>query len=115
MIVNVPNFTLRAPAANRQVHGATHPTGDVQRRACPALDLDPVRLAVLSSTDAERAAARERAQAIQAWLRAEGWPPPLPAHAANGAHRLAHPARGTRAIGARQARTAMGRSSVLPT
>jgi hypothetical protein len=59
----------------------------VQRRWLP-LDFDPVRPSGISSTDAEHAAALERARQCRKWLTGQGWPDPIVADSGNGAHLL---------------------------
>ena len=50
------------------------------------IDCDPLRPAGISSTDAEKAAAKARAKAIRDHLLALGWPDPLVADSGNGFH-----------------------------
>lgn len=52
------------------------------------VDADPRRPAGIGATDAEKAAAVARADAIAAALGAEGWPAPVRADSGNGAHLL---------------------------
>lgn len=50
------------------------------------VDVDPVRLAGIGATDAEKAAARDVAEAIRGYLEGRGWPPPIVADSGNGWH-----------------------------
>ena len=61
---------------------------DVVRRGWLLVDLDPARPSGVSATDAEKAAARGRAEEITAHLRAKGWPEPVLADSGNGYHLL---------------------------
>lgn len=61
---------------------------NIVRRRWLLVDLDPVRSAGTSATDAEKSAACERAEAIAAWLAGRGWPSPLIADSGNGYHLL---------------------------
>jgi hypothetical protein len=81
---------LLARAANRLKDRAKQTSSDadiVQRRWLP-LDFDPVRPAGISSTDAEHAAALQRAQDCRSWLQGLSWPAPISADSGNGAHLL---------------------------
>src|SRR5262249_23056316 len=82
--------TLLARSANRMTERARQTTSDadiLQHRWLP-VDFDPVRPAGISSTDAEHAAAVQRASACSAWLKHHGWPEPVAADSGNGAHLL---------------------------
>ena len=61
---------------------------DIVRRRWLLIDVDPVRPAGISSTDAEHAAALRRIREIVAYLTADGWPTPIIADSGNGAHAL---------------------------
>lgn len=61
---------------------------DIVRRRWLLVDIDPCRPAGTSSTDAERAAAFERARVVRDYLRSEGWPDPVLADSGNGYHLL---------------------------
>src|SRR5262249_48770697 len=81
---------LLARSANRlkeRVKSTTSDNDIVQRCWFP-LDFDPVRPADISSTEAEHAAALERAADCTTWLTARGWPQPVAADSGNGGHRL---------------------------
>jgi hypothetical protein len=52
------------------------------------IDVDPERMSGVSATDAEKAAAREIAQAIYRDLGSRGWPSPIVADSGNGWHLL---------------------------
>jgi putative DNA primase/helicase len=60
----------------------------IYRRRWLLVDVDPVRPANTSATDAEKAVALERIKAIRNHLRAEGWPDPVLADSGNGFHLL---------------------------
>ncbi len=61
---------------------------NVIRRRWLLIDLDPVRLADTSATDAQVQAAREAAAKCYRMLKAEGWPEPLAGESGNGWHLL---------------------------
>src|SRR5262249_55669513 len=66
---------LLARAANRIIDRAELTTGDhdVERRRWLPIDLDPVRPAGVCATDAEHEQAVQRARAIYAWLKDQGY------------------------------------------
>ena len=79
---------LLARASNRLRRagsGDTTADHDVVRRRWVPVDLDPVRPAGISSTDAEHAAALELARRISEDLANEGWPLPVFIDSGNGA------------------------------
>ncbi len=88
--LNRINPALFARAANRIKPWSklTTADADVIRRCWLPIDIDPVRPAGISSTQAEHAAAHQKALAIQAWLTDWGWPSPIYADSGNGAHLL---------------------------
>jgi P4 family phage/plasmid primase-like protien len=61
---------------------------DIIQRRWFLVDCDPVRAASTSATDAEKALALVKVQAIRNHLRAEGWPDPVLADSGNGYHLL---------------------------
>lgn len=61
---------------------------DHTRRRWLLIDADPVRIADVSSTDAEKATAEEAIKAIRVHLRQQDWPAPLLADSGNGYHLL---------------------------
>jgi hypothetical protein len=69
------------PASRRAAGDA-----DVLRRLWLLVDCDPVRAAGTSATEEEKALAMELAAAVRGWLRTLGWPSPVLADSANGAH-----------------------------
>jgi hypothetical protein len=81
---------LLARAANRIKPRARETTQDkdVVRRRWLLIDVDPVRPAGVSSTDAELALAAERARAVAAHLTEFGWPAPVIIMSGNGYHLL---------------------------
>jgi hypothetical protein len=61
---------------------------DVRRRRWLPLDFDPIRVAGISSSDAEKAAAKQRAIDCGSYLKNRGWPAPIFADSGNGYHLL---------------------------
>jgi hypothetical protein len=59
---------------------------DIARRCRLLIDVDPIRPAGVSASDAEKQAAMEKASLIWAFLRERGWPEPVFADSGNGAH-----------------------------
>ncbi|MBF6591778.1 MAG: hypothetical protein IVW57_14820, partial [Ktedonobacterales bacterium] len=81
---------VRARANNHLKNFARETTGDHEilgRRWLP-IDLDPVRPAGISSTDAEHAAALAKALDVAEFLEGLGWPAPVRGDSGNGAHLL---------------------------
>lgn len=62
--------------------------GDVIRREWFFVDIDPIRAASISSTDAELTAAKETARKVYAYLHDLGFSEPLKALSGNGCHLL---------------------------
>jgi hypothetical protein len=60
----------------------------VLRRRWLLIDTDPVRLAHISATDAEKAEAAQVMQSIRDFLQAQGWPAGVLADSGNGQHTL---------------------------
>lgn len=88
---NPVHADLLARAVNRtkaSKKGTTTSDEHVLRRAALLIDADPVRLADISSTDAEHEAARKRIWAITDALEAQGWPLPIIVDSGNGWHAL---------------------------
>lgn len=77
-----------APRVRRRGEGELARDADVLARRWVLVDVDPVRPAGLSATDAEKAAARDVAGRVRAYLTAEGWPAPVVADSGNGYHLL---------------------------
>jgi hypothetical protein len=80
---------ILARAANRiklAEQGDSASDAHVARRRWLLLDIDPQRVAGISATDAEKAAARQVADAIRQYLDAAGWPAPILADSGNGWH-----------------------------
>jgi len=73
---------------NRFDYGATVTTADheIEKRRWFLLDLDPVRPAGVSSSDAELEDTTQLADAIVNWLSSIGWPEPYVAMSGNGIH-----------------------------
>ncbi|MGI8427638.1 MAG: YfjI family protein [Actinomycetota bacterium] len=90
MTLNPCDPVLLARGVNRIVEypEATTSDRDILRRVWFPIDLDPVRPAGVSSTEAEHEAAIARAREVFGHLRSEGWPKPLVADSGNGAHLL---------------------------
>jgi hypothetical protein len=61
---------------------------DVRRRRWLPLDFDPIRVAGVSSSDTEKAAAKQRALNCGSYLKNCGWPAPIFADSGNGYHLL---------------------------
>jgi hypothetical protein len=92
VVLNRLNPALLGRAYNR-VRGrddSTSTTADhnVVRRLWLPIDLDPVRPADISATDAERELACTRARDVAAYMSAEGWPAPVRIDSGNGMHLL---------------------------
>lgn len=83
---------LLARAENRLKDlGKGDPTtadGDVLRRLWLPIDLDPMRPAEISSSEAEHTLALDRARRIAEHLQGEGWPAPIIGDSGNGGHLL---------------------------
>jgi hypothetical protein len=80
---------ILARCANRvQIAGTGDLAGDthVVGRRWLYVDVDPVRLAGISATDAEKAAAHRVAGAVRQHLDGLGWPAPILADSGNGYH-----------------------------
>jgi len=92
LTLNPINPALLARAANRLKDlGKRDPTtadGDVLRRHWLPIDLDPIRPAEISSSEAEHTLALDRARRIAEALQAEGWPAPIRGDSGNGGHVL---------------------------
>lgn len=89
---NPVNPALLARAANRlkklgKKDSATADP-DISARRWLLVDLDPVRPAGISSSDAEHNAALVKAEGLRDWLHEQGWPDPIVADSGNGAHLL---------------------------
>ena len=83
-----PGLLSRAPKnkVRRAGSGDTTSDRDVRQRRSILVDVDPVRPAGISSTDAEHAGALELAARIATDLSALGWPEPILADSGNGGH-----------------------------
>jgi len=88
--INPAKADLLARANNRVEHYARTTTadGDIVKRCWFPIDFDPVRPADISSTDAEKALALDRAKECRAWLTTLGFPAAVFADSGNGAHLL---------------------------
>lgn len=90
--VNPVRPDLLARARNRTLTYAKHTTADtdIDRRCWLLIDLDPVRPAGVSSTDAEHRAALDLARDVRAFLLELGFPTGsiISADSGNGAHLL---------------------------
>lgn len=90
VVLNPVKPVLLARAKNRLQKGLKNLTtdADVIEWRWLYIDCDPVRPAGISSTDAEHAAALQRAQVIRDFLTARGWTEPIHGDSGNGAHLL---------------------------
>ncbi|HNO79215.1 MAG TPA: DUF3987 domain-containing protein [Phycisphaerae bacterium] len=90
LTLNPVSPALLARAANRIKPRIreTSQDKDIPCRRWLLIDVDPLRPAGVSATDAELALARERVAAIVEYLDFLGWPPPLQAMSGNGFHLL---------------------------
>lgn len=83
---------LLARAVNRckpsKLKGDTTSDEHVTRRAALLIDVDPVRLSGISSSDAEHDAARARTWTLIDALEAQGWPLPIVVDSGNGWHAI---------------------------
>lgn len=88
--LNEVNPALLARAYNRLVDRLKPTTGDadVLRRRIFYVDVDPVRPAQISATEAEHTLALARTRQISAYLQELGAPAPLLADSGNGGHAL---------------------------
>lgn len=85
-----PALLARAANRARPCGRGTSTTTDreILHRRFLFVDCDAVRPSGISATDAEKAAALERAERVARDLIAEGWPDPILADSGNGAHLL---------------------------
>jgi hypothetical protein len=90
LTINPVAPALLARAANRIKPRARETTQDkdILRRRWLLIDVDPVRPAGVSSTDAELALALDRAGAVAEYLASADWPAPIVAMSGNGYHLL---------------------------
>ena len=89
--LNPVNPDLLARRCNRLDYaekGATTGDANIVKRRWLLIDVDPTRLALISSTDAEKAYAKKLAQAIRDHLTGLGWPAPVVGDSGNGWHLL---------------------------
>lgn len=90
-IPNAVDPALLARASNRiktAAKGDATTDANIVCRRWLLIDCDAKRPSGISATDAEHAAAMERAKAIAECLTAAGWPEPVTADSGNGAHLL---------------------------
>jgi KaiC/GvpD/RAD55 family RecA-like ATPase len=89
---NPTDWRLLSRRSNRaELIGKDEPSTsdrDISTRRHLYVDCDPRRPAGISSSDSEHAAALAKAQAIDSWLQAAGWPAAALADSGNGAHLL---------------------------
>jgi hypothetical protein len=83
-----PALIGRANQRVKEYAEHTSSDADILKRITLPIDFDPVRPSGISSNEAEKQAALERAWACQTWLTAQGWPDPVFADSGNGAHLL---------------------------
>ena len=89
--LNPLNHELLARRCNRidwAGEGELAKDKDVLTRRWLLIDADPVRDALVSSTDQEKAQAWSTTQAIRDFLRSQAWPDPILADSGNGYHLL---------------------------
>jgi hypothetical protein len=87
--LNALNPDLLARAANRLIEAESTTANDhILRWRYILIDTDPVRLSNISSTDAEHAAALDRAYQVRRWLQAQGARGIVIADSGNGGHVL---------------------------
>jgi len=88
--LNPVNPDLLARSANRLTEYAKHTTSDADiiKRVWFPIDLDAVRPAGISSTDAEHDAALQRTRLVESWLVDRGWPALIVGDSGNGGHLL---------------------------
>ncbi len=90
--LNPVERALLSRAANRLIDVGAHDPltadGDILARRWLPVDLDPVRPAGVSASEAEHQAARARGLAVADWLTGQGWPEPVLADSGNGMHLL---------------------------
>ncbi|HWQ64238.1 MAG TPA: hypothetical protein VN429_07460 [Methanospirillum sp.] len=67
---------------------ATTADYDIVRRRWLPIDIDPIRISGVSSSDSEHNNALNLAETIKSWLSCNGWPEPVLADSGNGAHLL---------------------------
>ena len=87
------NPALLARRANRVKHrlgkkDSTTADGDILRRRWLPIDIDPVRLSGVSSTDAEHGAALDCAEKVAGFLHELGWPDPIVGDSGSCTHLL---------------------------
>ena len=77
-----------ARANNRIIDKPKHTTSDkeIVRRLVLPIDIDAIRPAGISATDAEKAEALKVADDVDRYLQAQGWPPPMFVDSGNGYH-----------------------------
>ena len=89
--LNEVDPALVARAANRVRKVYREPTtadSAIVRRCWLPLDFDPARPSGVSTTDAEKEAAHQRAMEVREFLRNLGWPKPVVGDSGNGYHLL---------------------------
>ena len=89
--LNPANPALLSRRANRLDYaeqGALTSDHHILARHWLLIDVDPRRPSGVSSTDQEKAAAKEKAREIHSYLKAQGWPEPIAADSGNGYHLL---------------------------
>jgi hypothetical protein len=90
VVLNRLNPALLARSNNRLQASPKHTTsdGDIIEWRWFYIDIDPVRPAGISASEAEHQAAHERAIRVREFLSARDWPEPVYADSGNGAHLL---------------------------
>ncbi|MDD1730077.1 MAG: hypothetical protein LUQ50_13530 [Methanospirillum sp.] len=67
---------------------ATTADCDIVRRRWLPIDIDPIRISGVSSSDSEHESALSLSKTISSWLSDNGWPDPIISDSGNGAHLL---------------------------
>ncbi len=93
LTLNEVNAVLLARRANRIKTrlgrtDATTADADIIRRRWLPIDIDPVRISGVSSSESEHTDALVLADSVRTWLSEQGWPDPIVADSGNGAHLL---------------------------
>jgi len=83
-----PSLISRSCNKSRENANETTQDSQILRRRWLLLDIDPQRAAGISSSDEEKALAKEKVSEIFKYLKAEGWPRPLFGDSGNGYHLL---------------------------
>jgi hypothetical protein len=83
-----PSLISRSCNKSRENANETTQDSQIVRRRWLLLDVDPQRAAGISSSDEEKALAKEKTNEIHKYLKGQGWPRPLFGDSGNGYHLL---------------------------